>query len=255
MQKEIGLESLCSSIYDLLKTADLGKYSLRNYYYEGMWPIIKAYRADGKEVYDPAFTAEIVSLIEEQYSQGIVGHHINMHTRKMSAMMKEYYDTGNLKWHRIKSRVTIPLSPYYETIWSDFKADEERQNLRESGSIQTLTGIIRRFFKYLEESGHETLESVTLKTVSDYFPVIAPTHQGQMDSISRALRYLCKFIQERNIDCINFIPALIVRPSKRSKLMPVFTADEVTAITSSARNHACMAKEILQYLSWHKVLA
>ena len=51
MQKEIELKCLCDGLLNALRKMGLGKYSLRNYYYEGMWPLIKAYRKAGKELY------------------------------------------------------------------------------------------------------------------------------------------------------------------------------------------------------------
>ena len=52
MQKEIELKCLCDGLLNALRKMGLGKYSLRNYYYEGMWPLIKAYRKAGKELYE-----------------------------------------------------------------------------------------------------------------------------------------------------------------------------------------------------------
>ena len=53
MQKEIELKCLCDGLLNALRKMGLGKYSLRNYYYEGMWPLIKAYRKAGKELSRP----------------------------------------------------------------------------------------------------------------------------------------------------------------------------------------------------------
>ena len=81
MQKEIELKCLCDGLLDALREMGLGKYSLRNYYYEGMWPLIKAYRKAGKELYDPVFTNEVVLGIQKQFQEGLVGNHISMHVR------------------------------------------------------------------------------------------------------------------------------------------------------------------------------
>ena len=40
---EIVFEVLCAEVLEALRGLGLGKFSIRNYYYEGMWPIIKAY--------------------------------------------------------------------------------------------------------------------------------------------------------------------------------------------------------------------
>lgn len=102
MQKEIELKCLCDGLLDALREMGLGKYSLRNYYYEGMWPLIKAYRKAGKELYDPVFTNEVVLGIQKQFQEGLVGNHISMHVRKMAALMEEYSLNRCIVWHRIK---------------------------------------------------------------------------------------------------------------------------------------------------------
>lgn len=44
MSDEIVFDVLCTKVLDALRALGLGKFSIRNYYYEGMWPIIKVYR-------------------------------------------------------------------------------------------------------------------------------------------------------------------------------------------------------------------
>ena len=68
MQKEIELKCLCDGLLDALREMGLGKYSLRNYYYEGMWPLIKAYRKAGKELWKRSVIA-IQDLQTRQSSQ------------------------------------------------------------------------------------------------------------------------------------------------------------------------------------------
>ena len=47
MSDEIVFDVLCTKVLDALRALGLGKFSIRNYYYEGMWPIIKVYRSEG----------------------------------------------------------------------------------------------------------------------------------------------------------------------------------------------------------------
>lgn len=60
MSDEIVFDVLCTKVLDALRALGLGKFSIRNYYYEGMWPIIKVYRSEGVIFYSAAFTNEIV---------------------------------------------------------------------------------------------------------------------------------------------------------------------------------------------------
>ena len=48
---EIVFEVLCAEVLEALRGLGLGKFSIRNYYSEGMRPIIKAYRSEGLVFY------------------------------------------------------------------------------------------------------------------------------------------------------------------------------------------------------------
>ena len=40
MSDEIVFDVLCTKVLDALRALGLGKFSIRNYYYEGMWPCL-----------------------------------------------------------------------------------------------------------------------------------------------------------------------------------------------------------------------
>lgn len=241
MQKEIELKCLCDGLLDALREMGLGKYSLRNYYYEGMWPLIKAYRKAGKELYDPVFTNEVVLDIQKQFQEGLVGNHISMHIRKMAALMEEYSLNRCIVWHRIKPCPAIQLSAYYEYIILGFKSWEEERKVRTPKGIQSFVGIARKFFRYLEMNGHSSPKTITLKLVSGFLLFVAPQHKGSMERVLSALKNLCEYLLGC-IDCIDFRPALTARPSQRKKLMPVFSTQEVVAITESAMKYSSLSK-------------
>ena len=230
MQKEIELKCLCDGLLDALREMGLGKYSLRNYYYEGMWPLIKAYRKAGKELYDPVFTNEVVLGIQKQFQEGLVGNHISMHVRKMAALMEEYSLNRCIVWHRIKPCPAIQLSAYYEYIILGFKFWEEERKVRTPKGIQSFVGIARKFFRYLEMNGHSLPKTITLKLVSGFLLFVAPQHKGSMERVLSALKNLCEYMLGCT-DCIDFRPALMARPSQRKKLMPVFSTQEVVAVS------------------------
>lgn len=56
MSDEIVFDVLCTKVLDALRALGLGKFSIRNYYYEGMWPIIKVYTCLDPFLQTGAFT-------------------------------------------------------------------------------------------------------------------------------------------------------------------------------------------------------
>lgn len=102
MQKEIELKCLCDGLLDALREMGLGKYSLRNYYYEGMWPLIKAYRKAGKELYDPVFTNEVVLGIQKQL---YLMRTISSMTARKSSPPAELKAPGTFSQTRYRGRI------------------------------------------------------------------------------------------------------------------------------------------------------
>ena len=87
---EIVFEVLCAEVLEALRGLGLGKFSIRNYYYEGMWPIIKAYRSEGVIFYSIPFTSEVVDRFRAERENGLVSDHVWMSIRKVKALFEEY---------------------------------------------------------------------------------------------------------------------------------------------------------------------
>ena len=78
---EIVFEVLCADVLEALRGLGLGKFSIRNYYYEGMRPIIKAYRSEGVIFYSIPFTSEVVDRFRAEHENGLVSDHVWMSMR------------------------------------------------------------------------------------------------------------------------------------------------------------------------------
>ena len=87
---EIVFEVLCAEVLEALRGLGLGKFSIRNYYYEGMRPIIKAYRSEGVIFYSIPFTSEVVDRFRAEHENGLVSDLVWMSIRKVKALFEEY---------------------------------------------------------------------------------------------------------------------------------------------------------------------
>ena len=110
MSDEIVFDVLCTKVLDALRALGLGKFSIRNYYYEGMWPIIKVYRSEGVIFYSAAFTNEIVNRFHLDHENGLVADRIWAKVRKASILFEEYVQTGKIVWKRVRPDPKISLS-------------------------------------------------------------------------------------------------------------------------------------------------
>ena len=113
---EIVFEVLCAEVLEALRGLGLGKFSIRNYYYEGMRPIIKAYRSEGVIFYSIPFTSEVVDRFRAEHENGLISDHVWMSIRKVKALFEEYTQTGEIIWQRLKPEPKVCISPYYQEI-------------------------------------------------------------------------------------------------------------------------------------------
>ena len=120
MSDKIVFDVLCTKVLDALRALGLGKFSIRNYYYEGMWPIIKVYRSEGVIFYSAAFTNEIVNRFHLDHENGLVADRIWAKVRKASILFEEYVQTGKIVWKRVRPDPKISLAPYYHELLRRF---------------------------------------------------------------------------------------------------------------------------------------
>lgn len=236
MPSEIVFENLCAEVLDALRELGLGKFSIRNYYYEGMWPFIKAYRSEGVIFYNPSFTNELVMYFGEKHKKGLIADRNWMKVRKVAALFEEYVHTGNVVWQRIKPPAKIILTSYYEDVLCGFRKYEENTRNICSARIQDEENICRKFFDYLDTDGYADCRSIDLKIVSAFLVYIAPQHKASMDNVSRTLKHLSNYLVSVGL-CEDFCAALTARPAPRRKLRPAFSYKEVSSIMDEAARH------------------
>ena len=226
---EIVFEVLCAEVLDALRALGLGKFSIRNYYYEGMWPIIKAYRSEGVIFYSIPFTSEVVNRLRADHENGLVADRVWMNVRKAKAFFEEYTQTGEIVWQRLKPAPRVCISPYYQEILLGFR--EHEANTRSIGheSLQDEENICRRFFAYLDANGRHNCNDIDLAIVNDFLIFIAPQRRASMDRVTCTLRHLCEYLLSTKV-CNDFRAALTARPAPRRKLRPAFSAREVDTV-------------------------
>ena len=141
---EIVFEVLCAEVLEALRGLGLGKFSIRNYYYEGMRPIIKAYRSEGLVFYSIPFTSEVVDRFRAEHENGLVSDHVWMSIRKVKALFEEYIQTGEIIWQRLKPKPKVCISPYYQEILLGFRKHEANTRSIGYGSLRDEENICRR---------------------------------------------------------------------------------------------------------------
>ena len=236
MSDEIVFDVLCTKVLDALRALGLGKFSIRNYYYEGMWPIIKVYRSEGVIFYSAAFTNEIVNRFHLDHENGLVADRIWAKVRKASILFEEYVQTGKIVWKRVRPDPKISLAPYYHELLRRFCQHEANTRAIGFESLRDEENVCRKFFAYLDASGCHTCQDINLVNVNAFLLFIASQRKSSMDRVCNTLKHLSAYLVSIQ-NCCDFSAALTTRPAPRKKLRPAFSAKEVhTVVDAAAKN-------------------
>ena len=194
MSDEIVFDVLCTKVLDALRALGLGKFSIRNYYYEGMWPIIKVYRSEGVIFYSAAFTNEIVNRFHLDHENGLVADRIWAKVRKASILFEEYVQTGKIVWKRVRPDPKISLAPYYHELLRRFCQHEANTRAIGFESLRDEENVCRKFFAYLDASGCHTCQDINLVNVNAFLLFIASQRKSSMDRVCNTLKHLSAYL-------------------------------------------------------------
>lgn len=240
MSDEIVFDVLCTKVLDALRALGLGKFSIRNYYYEGMWPIIKAYRSEGVILYSAAFTNEIVDRFRLEHENGLVADRIWAKVRKAAVLFEEYVQTGKIVWKRVRPAPKIPLTPYYQELLCSFCQHEANTRAIGFESLRDEENVCRKFFAYLDASGYHTCQDINLVNVNDFPLFIASQRKSSMDRVRNTLKHLSAYLVSIQ-NCCDFSAILTTRPAPRKKLRPAFSSKEVHTVMDAAEKNPSLS--------------
>ena len=247
MSDEIVFDVLCTKVLDALRALGLGKFSIRNYYYEGMWPIIKVYRSEGVIFYSAAFTNEIVNRFHLDHENGLVADRIWAKVRKASILFEEYVQTGKIVWKRVRPDPKISLAPYYHELLRRFCQHEANTRAIGFDSLRDEENVCRKFFAYLDASGCHTCQDINLVNVNAFLLFIASQRKSSMDRVCNTLKHLSAYLVSIQ-NCCDFSAALTTRPAPRKKLRPAFSAKEVhTVVDAAAKNPSLSLRDTAMF--------
>ena len=247
MSDEIVFDVLCTKVLDALRALGLGKFSIRNYYYEGMWPIIKVYRSEGVIFYSAAFTNEIVNRFHLDHENGLVADRIWAKVRKASILFEEYVQTGKIVWKRVRPDPKISLAPYYHELLRRFCQHEANTRAIGFESLRDEENVCRKFFAYLDASGCHTCQDINLVNVNAFLLFIASQRKSSMDRVCNTLKHLSAYLVSIQ-NCCDFSAALTTRPAPRKKLRPAFSAKEVhTVVDAAAKNPSLSLRDTAMF--------
>ena len=175
---------------------DLGvtKNNVDGYRYSGFYHLQRFFEKKGCVYYSRKIAAEFVADTLNAYKKNLISSSKYQRIRKVVAMLEEYQKTGAIKWKHLPKHNTPSF------VNKDFESILERYSLDMNGRYSPNTTIVyksavKQFLLYLEERGHQKIDSLTRKIISEYIP-IAAKRQPSMSNVIGSLKSFLKYLYD-----------------------------------------------------------
>lgn len=182
------------------------------------------------DIYNPEIASELVMSMRKKYESQECTYATFRTTRKLTALLDEYYTTASLSWDILPLWKMMELNEYFQMSLCDFRLFWEERGVWGKDELTKQTHYVEKFFEYLQENDCNSLSNITMHTLIDYLNYSTKHHKNGLKNIVSALRNLCKYMKDRHISDIDMQDLSSFKVPGRKTIMPAFTHDEVSRI-------------------------
>lgn len=221
------LNELALKVTELMQSSGYSNVTAWNSYLQALRPLINYHKERGYTDYNADVTAEFCEKLTARRLNGTLNR--RSATRFLAAInrLTHFYETGRLDYAFPKKVSKFKLNDYYDMILNEYSEyGEMHPNTR--GDV---IWIARKFFAWLIENEHPTLETITAAEIQAFVVhcsehmVSASVHNAQL-----YLRKLCSYLYELGLIENPYTALLSMKISRESKLYPATTHGELADI-------------------------
>lgn len=221
------LNELALKVTEAMQESGYSNVTAWRTYLDAFRPLIHYHEDRGCADYNADITADFCEQLTERRLNGTFNR--RNASRILSAInrLNHFYDTGRIDYAFPTKVSKFKLNDYYETILSDYIADNEMHPNTRGDVIW----IARKFFAWLIKNGCPTLETITAAEIQA-FVIHCSAHMASssVHNVQLYLRKLCGYLHEREFLGDPYFALLSIKVSRESKLYPPTTHDELAAI-------------------------
>ena len=159
--------------------------------------------------------------------------------RKTAALLADQMQGRKLVW-AIKSYQQKKLSESFEDVIAAFRI-QLSQSLS-SGTVRITLSAVRQLLFFLEDSGVQKLNQFTAENVKLFLVSSAPRYPSGMTNLISSIKKFLSFLNDTGASNISAEQYLSNPASRRKKLLPCFTDDEVNDIFSAVDTSTALGR-------------
>lgn len=219
-----------------------GEKTRANYEGGGFSVIQQHYLDNGIEYYSQSINDTIVADAKQKYDKGLIGRSKFRYIRKVAAILKEYYETGTLKWQCLPKLELRTANRYFTNVLDDYCEEKDSTESLAKITIISNRSVALTFMLCLEEMGYHDFSKVTSTVVNTCIPILAKRYACSVNTMMSALRSFLSFINERNISNENLLLSIATTVSTRRKVRQGFTEIEIESLLATVDRETVIGK-------------
>lgn len=177
----------------MLSSAGYSENAINDYTSSGFNRISHYFKSRATSLYDESLLDEFISEMRTTYEQKLISRYIYQSARKAAMLLKEFHDTGEIRWHYVSAWKTKALTPNFAYAVESYCDMNSRNQTLAPGTIATSKSAIRQFLFCVEELGIYNLSELTRNIVNSCITILAPKYPNGMKSCIPAIRSFLTF--------------------------------------------------------------
>lgn len=235
------LEKLTNStneILNYLRKIPLSKSTVR--YYSSCYKSLISYCKEKNCEFSYKISVEFLEYQKQRLLNNKIQKIYYLLFRKSIYTLLDYLENGVIYWNR-RNYKSINLCNQFIKILDEFKTTLIESSLSE-GSINLIIQLITRFLVFLESKKIYEIKKVEISHVKTFIINLAPNFKANIINLTWPLKKFFLFLNTQNYSTLNVTSILANPVSKRKKVLPCFSIEEINTMISSIDTSTSIGK-------------
>ena len=188
MQKrQIKVSDLAMECLHVLEQFGYDKHTLWGNIYSEFFSIVRFYRANNKEFYDPKFTKEFCKHVNNRYYNGEIGRSFKSKMIRAAIQMDECFYTENITWKSENTASRFKLSEEFVSLRNSFLSSRSFHKKTRDDFLWA----VNLYLQYLQDKGIDSFSEVSIDNVKNF--IVESASSLKPGSLHNLLCYIKQF--------------------------------------------------------------
>ena len=236
------IETLIIAVRDKMLNLDYSEKTKRDYIYCGFGAVLRYFHLNNCHEFSKSLLDRLVDNLHNDYAYGKKSRYKYYTVRKTAAWLCEFRETGKISQRNLNVYGFKYVNDEYETLIREYILYSLKNGLLKESSIKTYSGLVRRFFRIIENRGILKYELLTLPVINNSIVEYGTKNSRSTGSLLDALRSFAKFISEIHSELPDIYPALIGIPAHHKRVYEGFSRDDALKVLDSVDRNTMTGK-------------